>query len=560
MEENIKQLQILSSTIKLTEDGATFWITIIVSLIISVIFLCLQIYFFRETRKYRIMFHNFFNKRENYGTFKREMTEGEEPITQLVQVGSQGSDLNYLIVEINHYVAKTKGTTDFTVIQNKVERKLNMRYDQSTARLAFPTYLGLMGTFLGVFMGILMFILGFDGAGNISDDSIKNLLVGVLVSMFTSLCGLFLTTYNNGKAGSARKKIEEDKNEFYDFVQTELMPSLDVSLVLAITKLHETVDRFEPAFDRVINRFQETFDRCTSAFGDEFETHVNTVAHAVDVMGEHMDKINQNINLQGRVLEILKSDEIVKGLDKYIEASNHFAGITQSLDKFEDARRMMLVAANESIKIQNQNNGTLKISMEIALRINQILDRIKDFEKGLNAAGRALSKRDILGNDIVEAIQEQVKGISRKGKIADKYIEMADGKLEELYHAQIAKLDEINIRYQQALKNHIEGFEGMITSQTEELEKRHELFVGALEERFQIEQIRQEFSNLTKLDTIDNKLSELANASILPDLLQKALQEIKTDLNMLKSELSAINRNTRSNRGGITIFGRSDRK
>ena len=92
------------------------------------------------------------------------------------------SDLNELIKEINNYVVKTKGTTDFSVIQNKVERKLNMRYDQSMSLLSFPTYLGLMGTFLGVFLGITMFISGFDNAGNISDDSIKNLLSGVLVS------------------------------------------------------------------------------------------------------------------------------------------------------------------------------------------------------------------------------------------------------------------------------------------------------------------------------------------------------------------------------------------
>lgn len=123
-----------------------------------------------------------------------------------------------------------------------------------------------MGTFLGVFIGIFMFLQGFDGAGDVSDESIKNLLTGVLVSMSTSLVGLLLTTINNAKSGEARKNIEEDKNEFYDFVQTELMPALDVSMVLAITKLHETVDRFEPAFDRVINRFQDTFDRCTKGF------------------------------------------------------------------------------------------------------------------------------------------------------------------------------------------------------------------------------------------------------------------------------------------------------
>lgn len=149
-----------------------------------------------------------------------------------------------------------------------------MRHDQATAKISFPTHLGLMGTFCGLFMGISTFLLGFDGADGITDDSIKNLLLGVLVSMSTSFLGLLLTTVNNALYGEAQKNVEETKNEFFDFVQTELMPSLDVSLVSAISKLHVTVDKFEPSFERVIKKFQTTFDSCTSAFGSAFEQNV----------------------------------------------------------------------------------------------------------------------------------------------------------------------------------------------------------------------------------------------------------------------------------------------
>ena len=130
----------------------TFYGTIIISGIIFVFFIFFQIKYFLEVKHYRNLFNNFFSKKKEYGTYATVVND--ESITQLEQVGADGSDLNTLIGEINHYVAKTKGTTDFSVIQNKVERKLNMRYDQSVAKLAFPTYLGLMGTFAGVFIGI----------------------------------------------------------------------------------------------------------------------------------------------------------------------------------------------------------------------------------------------------------------------------------------------------------------------------------------------------------------------------------------------------------------------
>lgn len=537
--------------------ATSFIVTIVISVIISAVFIWFQFKFFKETKEYRELFQNFFGRKQSYAIYQR--TVGNEEIPQLEQVGYDESDLNNLIKEINHYIYKTKGTTDFATIQNKVERKLNMRYDQSTARLAFPTYLGLMGTFLGVFMGILMFVFGFDDAGNVSDASIKNLMIGVLVSMFTSLTGLLLTTINNGLAGGARKKIEEDKNEFYDFVQTEVMPSVDVSMVSAITKLHETVDKFEPAFDRVIQRFQTTFDTCTKAFGDNFERHVVAVSGAVEVMGRNMDKINDNISLQEKLLSTLKSGELVRGMDKYIEAANHFVSITQSLNKFEEARRMMLAAAQEAITLQNNYSESLKVPKEIAIRVNQILDRIKDFEKSVNEAGQALTRRDILGNDVIESIQRQVQGISKKGKIADKFLEMADGKLEDMYRAQTKVLEEMNRRYKDAIEGHIEGFEAMIKSQTDELERRHNEFIAAIEEKFNIESIREEFTNLRKLELIEKKLGEILNSSVKPDAVHKEVEELQKEIQRqiqtIRTELEAIKENTKDSGSGGGLFG-----
>ena len=118
----------------------TFVGTLIFSAFVFVAFLGLQMKYFFETKRYRRLFNDFFLKNSEYMTFHKQI--GDDVITQLSRVGIEGSDLNALIDEINHYVAKTKGTTDFSVIQNKVERKLNMRYDQSVAKLAFPTYLG----------------------------------------------------------------------------------------------------------------------------------------------------------------------------------------------------------------------------------------------------------------------------------------------------------------------------------------------------------------------------------------------------------------------------------
>lgn len=535
-------------------------LTLLVSGAAFVTFFCFQMKYFFDTKKYREMFRSFFDKSGDYTSHL--CGDERDPYPQIDLIGKEDSDLNSLIKEINIYLEKTKGTSDYEFVRNKVERKLNMRYDQSTVHLAFPTYLGLMGTFSGVFLGILMFLAGFDSVDGITDDSIKNLLVGVLVSMSTSLVGLLLTTINNGLAGEARKKIEDDKNEFYDFIQTDVTKTASASLVSAISKLHDTVDKFEPAFSTVIEGFKQAFNDCTKAFGDDFKENVDAVTKAVDVMGKNMDKINENISLQEKLLNILKSGELIRGMEKYIEASNHFVSITQSLNKFEEARRIMLAAAQEAISLQNQYNESLKVPREVAVRVNQILDRIKDFEKNVNEAGHALTRRDILGNDVIEAIRDQIKGISKKGKVADKYLEMADGKLEDLFAAQTKVIGEMNTRYKAAIEGHIDGFEEMLKNQTAELEKRHQEFMQAIEERFNVEDVRQEFTNLRRLEAIERKLADLVNkASVSPDDVHKEVAALQRELQGLKGELSAINKNTKDGikaGGGFSFFGRSN--
>lgn len=432
-----------------------------------------------------------------------------------------------------------------------------MRLDQASVHLAFPTYIGLMGTFGGVFLGIIMFLFGFDDTNSITDASIKNLLIGVLVSMSTSLIGLLLTTINNHSFGEARKQIEDDKNEFYDFIQTEVTKTASASLVSAISKLHDTVDKFEPAFSSVIEKFQRTFDNCTRAFGDNFEKNVVAVAGAVEVMGQNMDKINANISLQQKLLNEFRSRDFIRGIDKYVEASDKFVGITQSLKEFEKARRIMLAAAQETIEIQNQYNESLRVPREIAVKLHQIFERITTFEKNLNALGPKLSERQILGNEVLTLIQNQVNSIAKKGKVIQRYMDMSDSRLDEFAKDQDKLLKTMLERSQQSLQGQIDGFENMIKNQTEVLEKHHEEFIKELQTKFNIDEVRADFSNLKKLDEIAHKLQTLSTESVKSFEVRSSLAEIKKELEEVHKAIKSRQGNAESLSKGLGWFGRS---
>lgn len=128
------------------------------------------------------------------------------------------------------------------------------------------------------------------------------------------------------------------------------------------------------------------------AFGDSFEQNVTAVANAVEVMGKNMDKINENISLQKQLLSTLKSDEIVKGLDKYIEASNHFVSITKSLNKFEEARRMLLANLHRKqllFKIHIPNHS--KFQEKLLSGLTKFLIESRILRRVFNALDRNLT-------------------------------------------------------------------------------------------------------------------------------------------------------------------------
>jgi len=522
----------------------SFIITIIASLAVAAFFARLQLKYFNETNKNRTRYQKFFNRDDDFTTTVYDNREGKE--ISLISEGNlpSGSDLRQLIKEINTYVLKNVGTTDFSVIQNKTERKLSMLYEEAMSRVAFPTYLGLMGTFAGVFMGVFMFLIGFDKTG-VTDEAIKNLLCGVLVSMSTSFFGLFLTTKNNKNATVAKKKVDEDKNEFYDFVQNELMPTLDVSMVAALNKLRDTVNLFEPSFNEVIGRFQTTFDTCTAAFGEEFKRNVEVVVKAVATMGANMDKVNDNVIHQNELLNTLKAKGMMRTLDKFVESADKFQEITSSLNDFERARRMMLEASKRVIEYQQQYNDSLQIPLEVAARLNDILNRITRFENSINELGTSIKQTQLIGNDTIELIRDQINAINKKGKLAAKYIDKADDRLENLFAEQVKMIDKMNDNYRAALDRHIAQYGEQIEFFAKEMMERRQNFLDAIGQRISLEDVQQDFSNLNKLNDIDKKLKELEDKVVSARSLQdsinainKLLSEMKETLNKMKDQKS----------------------
>lgn len=534
-------------------------LSLIISAAIFIIALIVQIYYFSGNLMKLAIVRNFFKRSRDYAVW------GENEDCQIDASVAQSDHLYLLIDELNMYTRKNHGTTDFSVIQNKTERKINVLYDEATSRIAFPTYIGLMGTFIGVFLGLLFFTIGLGNSSNgegITDETIGNLISGVLVSMSTSFFGLLFTTYTHHAASNTQKVIGEEKNEFYEFIQNELMPTLGVSMVAALNKLHHTITHFEPSFNKVINSFQSTFDSCTQRFGNAFEQNVTVVSEAVRVMGENMDKINQNIDLQTKLLETLHSRGVVKSLEAFVNASNKFALVSSTLDGFENTCNAIKEVTVELVNTQSHYNESLNLPLTIADKLNQILSRVTVFENSINELGENLKKIDLIGNAEVEALKDVVRVIKHKQNIAVEAMEVSDEDLKELFRKQGEAIRQLNRTYEENLVTYAQKFENLLEGLGREIQERRREIVTAIEDKFSLEKIQHDFSQLGKLKEIEELLTSIkANSSReeLDGILESTCKEVRQIRELIGKAVKDSHNDGRPTGGRIfrNFFGRN---
>ena len=522
-----------------------------IAVLIAIGFICWQYRVCSGNFKSLDILRRFFSKKEAYATLERisdDITSKQKNTIVLKDVSEPDAELHNLIRDINEYIEKSKGTVAFSIIQNKTERRISMLYEIATSKLSFPTQIGLMGTFLGVFLGLFMFLIGTTKYGQITDDAINSLIFGVLVSMATSFSGILLLILSHSKASKVTNQIDRDKNEFYEWVQNELMPSVDVSMVEAIGKLHETIGQFEPTFSGVINRFKDAFKDVTGAFGDDFRLSVQIVKESVDQMGDNIDKINHNIDLQTELLGTIRSKELITGMDAFVEASKKFGEITGSLDQFERARRLMLIAAQEAINIQKDYNESLQIPKQVAADINSILDRITNFEKNIEGLGANIAQTQLVGSKLVEQIKENIIAIRDKQKVAEYMVSLTNEQLGDFFNEQRNILSNVLEKYNIALDDYLEDYVKMLDRLKQEYEDRKKDFVVAIDKKLSIDDIKNEFTYLRKLGVIVEKLDKLCNVGVKPERLSH-------ELNSIKDELIALNEKQSNVSKGITLFG-----
>ena len=434
----------------------------------------------------------------------------------IVHISIDNKETTFL-KDINSYLLKNNGTADFSIIQNKTERYVSMHHEKAVSLISFPVYLGLMGTFLGVLMGLLGFNDGQLGEQLVTDERIQQLIQGVVVSMSTSLWGLFLTTIANFYSAKVKSELNKRKQGFYNFLVEEVLPELGTSMVAVLGKLRTTINKFEPAFSAIINSFKETFETCTSQFGESFRENVSIVSNAVTVMGENMSLVNQNVYLQQQLLEALKTNETNQTLTKFIEASKNFERINYAIsqlilvkDELVAKTENLVLNTGEIIKTQAEYKETMELPLNVAEKMNEILNRFSTFEESINGLGNCLNETQFFRYSEIKAIQAQIASINEKARIAEDFENIAEERLHEAYDAQVSQLQNIGRNYSEAIEAQKTSFDNVMTEMSQLIEKHKEVFVSKMKQFVDENTLYDGWSNLKHLTEIEMTIKQLS--------------------------------------------------
>ena len=318
----------------------------------------------------------------------------------------QSSLLRDVIKTINNYLRKNKGgAADFHLIKDIVERHTDSIDEEINHKLPVPIYLGLMGTVLGIIVGLFSLNFQFDPQtnslnGELFVNSVSGLISGVKLAMICSFVGLLLTTLlSSWKYMGAKSKLEAQKNAFYDFIQTRLLPQMTKDAASTILALQSNLEKFNTSFEENIKGFGNIMDDIHSTFDSQVQLQKEL---------KKMD-LTQVANLNVNVLsQLRKSMTEFEKFTQYLSQMNSFVRSTAKLTDSINDQLQRTEAVETIVEAMRDNIQKNQLVME---KLRAFLERVNEQQAVVTAAGEIDSTMAQAIDELKSHAQEQINSI-----------------------------------------------------------------------------------------------------------------------------------------------------
>jgi len=244
-----------------------------------------------------------------------------------IEVTLVTSDKNNIVLDkvldsTNTYLIRNKGAvSDFNLIKDIVDRNTDAVDQEINTLLSIPLYLGLMGTMLGIVIGLFFM-------PSISDENFESaidLLIGsVKIGMIASFIGLLFTVLLSGYFyKGAKAETENAKNDFFTWIQTQLLPILSQNTTSSIYSLQANLLKFNDTFSTNIVSFNGVLGNILKSF----DSQVNLMNELKEVDVAQLAKINITV-----LKELRTSTKEFEKFNSYLNQVNTFVANAQKLN------------------------------------------------------------------------------------------------------------------------------------------------------------------------------------------------------------------------------------
>jgi hypothetical protein len=187
------------------------------------------------------------------------------------------------------------------------------------------------------------------------NEGISLLIGGVKIAMIASFVGLFFTIVVTGwDLKGSRAFVEGRKNDFYTFVQTELLPLVNQGLATTLDSLQRNLLRFNDEFASNLSGLGGMFESSSQAIREQKEliealdrakvsemTKYNvSVLKQLNVSVSEFEKFNAFLENLSRVAG--NTESILNRTSELLNRTDNFKSIADNLeDKLEQSQALL---------------------------------------------------------------------------------------------------------------------------------------------------------------------------------------------------------------------------
>ena len=430
----------------------------------------LQIFFFLKNLQRMKEFKDIFKEADSWNILYDEESHFVSSIA-----GKGNETFQAIKFSINKYLRSHTGSVvDFNLLKDAVDRHCDSVEEDINTQTPVPLYCGLAGTMIGVIIGLssllytnsITSLLGGNKAKNNTEivqqtkdseteadehisqaaDGVNDLLTGVAWAMLASILGIGLTTANSLFFKKYKLEEESGKNDFYAWMQSQLLPELPSDTSDILQKLVSNLNRFNNVFSKNTKELGSTL----SEVNRSYEIQADIIGYLQEMDIERVSAANILVlkELQGCTNELKEFQTYLKSVQGYTTSIQKFTelfnseserlhvlediktvfqgnkdliakDLTSSQDLLKESMTQMRRATEDSVEelrkaLTNEMDNFDKLNKQLESKFTEQLEKMPKLYESLNSISEIPSKLEDLAQQLIKGNERTASALEYK--------------------------------------------------------------------------------------------------------------------------------------------------